>query len=56
MAASTVILVLYAYTVLVRDSQSKGLPSPFHSIANLIANPEESVKVPDEQEVLPKTA
>ena len=56
MAASTVALTLYGILVLVRDSRSKDLPSPLHSIWSLLARPEESVKVPDDQEHVPKTA
>ena len=56
MAASTVALLLYGILILVRDSQSKDLPSPLHSIWSLLARPEESVKVPDDQEQVPKTA
>lgn len=56
MAASTVALTLYGILVLVRDSRSKDLPSPLHSIWSLLAKPEESIKVPDDQADAPKTA
>eukprot|EP00891_Asterochloris_glomerata_P000527 jgi/Astpho2/527/Aster-x0936 len=56
MAASTVALTLYGFLVLVRDSRSKDLPSPLHSIWSLLAKPEESIKVPDDQADAPKTA